>query len=79
MLILTVQFSQSETFFAVSKSIGPGWKDRSISSHIKRKAGVSDTGLSNLKDVRGMVLYVLLTGDGVFGKGLEENLKKGKE
>ena len=43
---------------------------------IRRKAAVSDTGLNNLKDVQAKVLYLPLTGDGVFGKGLEENLKK---
>ena len=43
---------------------------------IPRKA--ADTGLNNLKDVQAKVLYLPLTGDGVFGKGLEENLKKRK-
>lgn len=46
---------------------------------IRRKAAASDTGLNNLKDVQAKVLYLPLTGDGVFGKGLEENLKKRKE
>ena len=46
---------------------------------IRRKAVVPDTGLNNLKDVQAKVLYLPLMGDGVFGKGLEENLKKRKE
>ena len=46
---------------------------------IRRKAAVSDSGLNNLKDVQAKVLYLPLTGDGVFGKGLEESLKKRKE
>ena len=46
---------------------------------IRRKAAVSDTGLNNLKDVQAKVIYLPLTADGVFGKGLEENLKKRKE
>ena len=46
---------------------------------IRRKAAASDTGLNNLKEVQAKVFYLPLTEDGVFGKGLEENLKKRKE
>ena len=38
---------------------------------VRRKAAVSDTGLNNLRDVQAKVLYLPLTGEGVFGKGLE--------
>ena len=46
---------------------------------IRREAAASDTGLNNLRDIQAKVLYLPLTGDGVFGKGLEANLKKRKE
>ena len=46
---------------------------------IRRKAAASDTSLNNLRDIQAKVLYLPLTGDGVFGKGLETNLKKRKE
>ena len=35
--------------------------------------------MNNLKDVQAKVLYLPLTGDGVFGKGIEDSLKKRKE
>ena len=43
------------------------------------KAAASDTGLNNSKDVQAKVLYLPLTGAGVFGNGLEGNLQKHKE
>ena len=46
---------------------------------IHRKAAASDTGLNNLKEVQAKVMYLPLSCDGVFGKGLEECLKKRKE
>ena len=44
-----------------------------------RKAAASDTGLNNLRDVQAKVLYLPLSGEGVFSKGLEGNLQKRKE
>ena len=41
--------------------------------------GKPDTGLNNLRDVQAKVLYLPLSGEGVFGKGLEGNLQKRKE
>ena len=46
---------------------------------ICRKAAISDTGLNTLKDVQSKVLFLPLSGDGVFGKGLEDRLKHRKE
>ena len=46
---------------------------------VRRKAAASDTGLNNLRDVQAKVLYLPLSGEGVFGKGLEGNLQKRKE
>ena len=46
---------------------------------VRRKAAASDTGLNNLRDVQAKVLYLPLSGEGVFGKGLEGNLRKRKE
>ena len=46
---------------------------------IRRKAAISDTGLNTLKDVQSKVLFLPLSGDGVFGKGLEDRLKHRKE
>ena len=46
---------------------------------LRRKAAPSDTGLNNLRDVQAKVLYLLLSGEGVNGKGLEGNLQKRKE
>ena len=43
------------------------------------KAAATDSGLNNLKEVQAKMFYLPLTEDGVFGKGLEENLKKRKE
>ena len=46
---------------------------------VRRKAAASDTGLNYLRDVQAKVLYLPLSGEGVFGKGLEGNLQKRKE
>ena len=46
---------------------------------IRRKATAQDSGLVNLKDMRSKCQYLPLTGDGVFGKGLETCLEKRKE
>lgn len=46
---------------------------------IRRKAAASDTGLNNFKEVQAKVLYLPLSDEGVFGKGLEDSLKKRKE
>lgn len=39
---------------------------------IRRKCASSDSGLNNLKDIQAKTLYLPLTEDGVFGKGLEK-------
>ena len=46
---------------------------------VRRKAAASDSGLGNLKDIQAKVLYLPLSPEGVFGKGLEEKLEKRKE
>ena len=46
---------------------------------VRRKAAASDTVLNNLRDVQAKVLYLQLSGEGVFGNGLEGNLQKRKE
>jgi hypothetical protein len=45
---------------------------------IRRKCASSDSGLNNLKDIQAKTLYLPLTEDGVFGKGLEKR-KEQKE
>ena len=46
---------------------------------IRRKAAISDSGLSSVKDVQNKVASLPLSGDGVCGKGLEDKLKQRKE
>ena len=46
---------------------------------IRRKAAVSDSGLDTLKDIHSKVMFLPLTGDGVFGSGLQDKLKCRKE
>ena len=46
---------------------------------ICHKAAASDSGLADLKDVQAKVMYLTLTGDGVFGKGLEQQIRVCKE
>ena len=46
---------------------------------IQRKARASDTGLNNLREEQAKVFYLPLSGNGVFGSGLQENLIKRKE
>lgn len=46
---------------------------------IRRKASESDSGLNTLKDIQAKVLYLPLSHEGVFGKGLEDKLKARKE
>ena len=45
---------------------------------VRRKAACADSGLSGL-DVQSKVLCLPLSGDGVFGKGLQDQLKQRKE
>ena len=74
----TVQ-SVRDIFAMSTKALDQVGRTGAFHHIIRRKAAVSDTGLNNLKDVQAKVLYLPLRGDGVFGKGLEENLKKRKE
>ncbi|VDI31977.1 Hypothetical predicted protein [Mytilus galloprovincialis] len=46
---------------------------------IRRKAAATESGLNNLKDIQAKVLYLPLSNEGVFGKGLEDKLEKRKE
>jgi hypothetical protein len=46
---------------------------------IRRKGASSDSVLNNLKDIQAKTLYLPLTEDEVFGKGLEKQLEKRKE
>ncbi|VDI32325.1 Hypothetical predicted protein [Mytilus galloprovincialis] len=43
------------------------------------KAAATESGLNNLKDIQAKVLYLPLSNEGVFGKGLEDKLEKRKE
>ncbi|MCG8076955.1 MAG: hypothetical protein JAY75_12015 [Candidatus Thiodiazotropha taylori] len=71
--------SVRDIFAMATKALDQVGRSGAFHHIIRRKAAASDTGLNNLKDVQAKVLYLPLTGDGVFGKGLEENLKKRKE
>ncbi|KAH3839355.1 hypothetical protein DPMN_112784 [Dreissena polymorpha] len=46
---------------------------------VRRKAAVTDTGLSTLKDIHSKVMYLHLSSEGVFGSGLHSKLKSRKE
>ena len=46
---------------------------------VRRKAAVSDTGLSSVKDVSTKTHCLPLSDEGVFGKGLKEKLKQRKD
>ncbi|KAH3849220.1 hypothetical protein DPMN_091616 [Dreissena polymorpha] len=46
---------------------------------VRRKAAVTDTGLSTLKDIYSKVMYLPLSSEGVFGSGLHPKLKSRKE
>ncbi len=46
---------------------------------IRRKAAAHESGLNDLKDVQEKLLYLPLSGDGVFGSALAQQLKKRKE
>ena len=46
---------------------------------VRRKAAVSDTGLNAVKDIQSKIQGLPLTGEGVFGPGLEEKLKQRKD
>lgn len=71
--------SVRDIFAMTSKALDQVGRSGAFHHIIRRKAAASDTGLNNLRDVQAKVLYLPLTGDGVFGNGLEENLKKRKE
>ena len=46
---------------------------------IRRKCASHDSGLNNLTNVTSKMIYLPLTGDGVFGSGLEKELKHRKD
>ncbi|KAH3836049.1 hypothetical protein DPMN_109418 [Dreissena polymorpha] len=46
---------------------------------VRRKAAVTDTGLSTLKDIHSKVMYLPLSSEGVFDSGLHSKLKSRKE
>lgn len=68
-----------DTFAMSTKFLDQVGRSGAFHHIIRRKAAASDSGLNSLKDVQAKVLYLPLTGDGVFGKGLEDSLKKRKE
>ena len=74
----TVQ-SVRDIFAMSTKALDQVGRSGAFHHIIRRKAAASDTGLNNLKEVQAQVMYLPLSGDGVFGKGLEECLKKRKE
>lgn len=66
--------------FAIStKSLDQMGRAGAYAHMIRRKCAASDAGISNLNDIQAKVLSLPLTGDGVFGKGLEDKLEKRKE
>ena len=68
-----------DLFDMSTKSLDQVGRSGAFHHLIRRKAAAADSGLSNLKDVQAKVLYLPLSSDGVFGKGLEEKLEKRKE
>ncbi|CAG2257679.1 unnamed protein product [Mytilus edulis] len=66
--------------FAIStKSLDQVGTHRAFNHMIRRKAAATESGLNNLKDIQAKVLYLPLSNEGVFGKGLEDKLEKRKE
>ena len=66
--------SGKDIFAMSTKALDQMRRSGAFHHTIRRKAAVSDSGLNNLKDIQ--VLYLPLTGDGVFVKGLKYSLKK---
>ena len=71
--------SVRDIFAMSSKALDQVGRTGAFHHIIRRKAAASDTGLNNLKEIQSKVLYLPLTGDGVFGSGMEQCLKKRKE
>ncbi|VDI27962.1 Hypothetical predicted protein [Mytilus galloprovincialis] len=66
--------------FAIStKSLDQVGRTGAFNHMIRRKAAATESGLNNLKDIQAKVLYLPLSNEGVFGKGLEDKLEKRKE
>ncbi|XP_063396797.1 uncharacterized protein LOC134681215 [Mytilus trossulus] len=66
--------------FAIStKSLDQVGRTGAFNHMIRRKAAATESGLNNLKDIQTKVLYLPLSNEGVFGKGLEDKLEKRKE
>ena len=73
-------FQSVRDIFAIStKALDQVGRSGAFHHIARRKAAASDTGLNNLKDVQAKVLYLPLTGDGVFGKGLEAGFPRALE
>ena len=71
--------SVCDTFAILTKALDQTGRFGAFHHTIQRKAVASDTGLDNLREVQAKVLYLPLSGKGVFGSRLQENLKKRKE
>ncbi|CAC5379703.1 unnamed protein product [Mytilus coruscus] len=66
--------------YAIStKSLDQVGRTGAFNHIIHRKAVATESGLNNLKDIQAKVLYLPLSNEGVFGKGLEDKLEKRKE
>lgn len=66
--------------FAISmKSLDQMGRSGAFHHMIRRKGAASDAGFNNIKGVQEKVLYLPLSGDGVFGQGLKDKLEKRKE
>ncbi|CAC5408397.1 unnamed protein product [Mytilus coruscus] len=66
--------------FAIStKSLDQVGRTGAFNHMIRRKAAATESGLNNLKDIQAKVLYLPLSNEGVFGKGLEDKFEKRKE
>ena len=74
----TIQ-SMQDNFAIATKALDQTGRSRAFHHIIWRKAAASDTGLNNLRKVQAKVLYLPLSGDGVFGCRLQEHLRKRKE
>lgn len=71
--------SVNDIFSISMKSLDQFGRAGAFGHMIRRKAAASDSGLNTLGDLQSKVLYLPLTSEGVFGKGLEDKLEKRKE
>ena len=71
--------SVRDIFDMSTKSLDQMGRAGAFNHIIRRKAAISDSGLSSVKDAQNNVASLPLSGDGICGKGLEDKLKQRKE